>query len=72
MRVVGAPLSVSAYNYGGGASYGRGRSRGYGAMTQNVMQNAGSGGDGIGADGTIALGRISVTASVSMAFQLQP
>jgi uncharacterized protein YggE len=70
LKVIGTPLAVSAYTYGGGASYRRGRSRGYG-QAQNVVQNAGSGSDGIGADGTVALGTISVTATVSMAFQLQ-
>ena len=71
LKIVGTPLAVSAYSYGGGASYGRLHSRGYGQMAQNVMQNAASGGDGIGAEGTVALGKISVTASVSMAFQLE-
>lgn len=72
LKVVGTPLSVSSYSYGGGASYGRGRSRGYGQMAQNVVQNIGSGSDGIGADGTVALGKISVTASVSVSYRLQP
>src|SRR4029453_1660532 len=57
LKVVGTPLAVSAYNYGGGASYGRGRSGGYG-QAQNVIQNTTSGGDGIGADGTVALGKV--------------
>jgi hypothetical protein len=35
-------------------------------------QNIGAGSNGIGADGTVALGKISVTASVSVAFRLQP
>ena len=30
LKVVGTPFNVNAYSYGGGASYGRGRSRGYG------------------------------------------
>jgi uncharacterized protein YggE len=68
LRVITPPLSVSAYSYGGGSAYGRGRSHGYG-QAQNVAQAAG--GDGIGADGTIALGKISVTANVSMTFQTQ-
>ena len=68
LRVITPPLSVSAYSYGGGSAYGRGRSRGYG-QAQNVAQA--SGGDGIGADGTVALGKISVTANVSMTFQTQ-
>jgi len=71
LRVVGTPLAVSAYSYGGGASYGRWHALRYG-QSQNVMQNAGSTGDGIGAEGTVALGKISVTAAVSMSFQLQP
>jgi uncharacterized protein YggE len=71
LKVVGTPISVSSSSYGGGASYGRGRSRGYG-QAQNVVQNIGAGSNGIGADGTVALGKISVTASVSVAFRLQP
>jgi uncharacterized protein YggE len=70
LRVVGAPLGINSYNYGGIASYGRWRSRGYSQM-QNVLQNAATANDGIGADGTVALGKINVTASVSMAFQVQ-
>jgi uncharacterized protein YggE len=70
LKVVGTPLAVSAYSYGGGPSYGRGRSGGYG-QAQNVIQNTPSGSDGIGADGTVALGKISVTASVSMTFRLE-
>lgn len=72
LKVVGTPLSVSSYSYGGGASYGRGRLRGYGQTAQNVVQNMSSGSDGIGADGTVALGKISVTASVSVSYRLQP
>lgn len=43
-----------------------------GQMSQNVVQNIGSGSDGIGTDGTVALGKISVTASVSVSYRLQP
>jgi len=68
LRVIAPPLSVSAYSYGGGSAYGHRRSGGYG-QAQNVTQA--SGGDGIGADGTVALGKISVTANVSMTFQTQ-
>jgi hypothetical protein len=67
---VGTPIAVSSYSYGSGPSYRRSRSGGYG-QSQNVSQGAGSEGDGIGADGTVALGKISVTATVSMTFQLQ-
>ncbi len=69
MKVVSAPMAISAYNYGGGASYGRGRLHGNRGIAQNTYQNAVTG-DSVGADGTVALGTISVTASVSMAFQL--
>ena len=72
LKVVGTPFNVSAYSYGGGASYGRGRSRGYGPVAQNVVQDIGSNGNGIGADGTVALGKMSVTASVSVSYRLQP
>jgi uncharacterized protein YggE len=70
LRVVGAPLGINTHSYGGGASYGRWHSRGYG-QAQNVLQNAATATDGIGADGTVALGKINVTASVSMTFQVQ-
>jgi len=70
LKIVGAPVALSAYSYGGGASYGR-HPGGSGQMAQNVVQSVGSGGDGIGAEGTVALGKISVTASVSMAFQMR-
>jgi len=65
------PYDVGTSSYGGGASYGR-RSRGYGSIAQNVVQDIGSGSNGIGADGTVALGKISVTASVSVSYRLQP
>jgi len=52
---------VGTSSYGGGASYGR-RSRGYGSIAQNVVQDIGSGSNGISADGTVALGKLSVTA----------
>lgn len=70
LNVVGKPLSVSAHGYGGAASYRR-YSRGYG-QSQNVVQSVGGADSGIGTDGTVALGRLSVTASVSMEFRLQP
>jgi hypothetical protein len=41
-------------------------------MSQNVVQNIGSGSSGIGADGTVALGKISVTATVSVSYRTQP
>jgi uncharacterized protein YggE len=70
MKVVGTPLGISDASYGGNSWYGSGwggwgRSRG--ALSQNVMMDNGAGSAG----GTIALGRISVTASVSMTFRIE-
>jgi uncharacterized protein YggE len=72
LKVVGKPTSVSSYSYGGGSWYGRccGYGYGYGSnMVQNVVQNANSGGEG--SQGTVSLGKISVTATVTMTFQIQ-
>ena len=70
---VSKPESISAYNYGGGSAYGRfngGRSM----MQQNVSPNVVSSepGGGEEASGTMAPGRISVRASVSLTFRLLP
>jgi uncharacterized protein len=65
LKVIGKPVSLATYSYGGGSWYGRRYSSGPGA--QNVYQ-AGDAGAG---EGTIALGKISVTASVSMNFRME-
>ena len=71
MKVVGKPTSVSSYSYGGGSWYGRCCAYGYGGnMYQNVVQNVASSG-GEGTQGTVSLGKISVTAGVTMTFQIQ-
>jgi|SRR3974390_151616 len=70
------PLSVTSYSYGGGSSYGLccGWSPYYGyqssQMSQNVVQNVASGG-GSSSPGSVALGKINVTAAVTMTFQIQ-
>ena len=66
LKVVGKPTSVSTYSYGGGSWYGRSYSSGFN-VSQNVYQSGGGGGN----EGTIALGKISVTASVSMNFRME-
>jgi hypothetical protein len=66
LKVVGKPTSVSTYSYGGGSWYGRHYSSGAN-MAQNVYQSGG----GSENEGTIALGKISVTASVSMNFRME-
>jgi uncharacterized protein YggE len=71
LKVVGKPTSVSSYSYGGGSWYGRCCGYGFGSSAyQNVVQVAPAG-DGDGSQGTVSLGKISVTASVTMTFQIQ-
>lgn len=65
LKVIGKPVSLTSYSYGGGSWYGRRYSSGPGA--QNVYQT----GDGGAGEGTIALGKISVTATVSMNFLME-
>ncbi len=68
---VSKPESISAYSYGGGSAYGR--SNRAGNMMQNASQNVASVGDGGDeVSGTMAPGRISVRASVSLTFRLLP
>ena len=66
LQVVGKPTSVSSYSYGGGSSYGRSYGGGFNAA-QNVYQ---SGEHGV-TEGTMSLGKISVTASVAMNFRME-
>jgi hypothetical protein len=69
MKVVGGPTGINAEHYGGRSWYGGwwgGRSSGM--MSQNVSVDSGA---GSGGQGTVALGRISVTAGVSMQFKIQ-
>jgi uncharacterized protein YggE len=66
LKVVGKPMNVSSYSYGGGSWYGRLHTVGVN-VTQNVYQSGERG----SAEGTIALGKISVTASVSMNFRIE-
>lgn len=66
LRVADKPLGISTYSYGGGSWYGR--YRGGRFQAQNMVQDAGAAGAG---SGTVALGKISVTASVTMTFRLE-
>jgi uncharacterized protein YggE len=69
MKTVGGPISISASQYGGRSWYGSGWGMGsQRMMSQNVVVNAGFGSD---TQGTIALGRISVTATVSLQFRIE-
>jgi hypothetical protein len=71
LHVSSKALSISAYSYGGGyISFGCcGYSRNS-YQSQNVVQEMGSGAN-IQGDRTLALGKIPVSASVSLRFQLQ-
>ncbi|HTS29957.1 MAG TPA: SIMPL domain-containing protein [Bryobacteraceae bacterium] len=70
LKVVGGPVSISSAQYGGVSWYGSGWYGGsHGMAAQNVMLNAG--GDSGGSQGTIALGRISVSASVSLQYRIE-
>jgi uncharacterized protein YggE len=71
MKVVGKPTSLTTYSYGGGSSYRYCCGYSYGgSMAQNVVQNQVGAGDS-GAESTMALGKIAVSASVTMTFQMQ-
>jgi len=73
LSVVPKPLTIAAYSYGGGSFYGRCCGAYLGSqMYQNAVQNVVNMGDGSGgANSSVALGKISVTASVTMTFRLQ-
>lgn len=70
LKVIGGPTGISSSNYGGRSWYGSGWGGYRGAATQNVIMDVGPSSSG-GSLGTVALGRISVTASVSMQFRMQ-
>ena len=70
MKVAGKPVGLASYSYGGGSWYSACCGNRYSSQwSQNVVQNVSSG--GIGPEGTVALGKIAVTASVTMRFKVQ-
>jgi len=69
LKVIGGPVSISSASYGSRSWYGNGWNIPRGMMAQNVFMEANSG--PAPAAATIALGRISVTAAVSMQFRIQ-
>lgn len=68
MKVGAKAVSITSANYGGGSWYGSGwaASRGF-SQSQNVFVEGGNS----TSQGTVALGRISVTASVAMTFRIE-
>jgi uncharacterized protein YggE len=65
MHVNEKPVGISSSSYGGGSWYGRYRNGAF--QSQNVYQTSGGG----ASSGTVALGKISVTATVAMTFKLE-
>jgi hypothetical protein len=66
---IGAPTNIREENVGWWSWYGHNWwASGYGAMSQNVVQNAGP--TSVEVDGSIAPGQISVTARVAATFEL--
>ena len=66
------PLTIASYSYGGGSFYGRCCGYFGGQMYQNAVQNVASvGSAGLSGVSSVALGKISVTASVTMTFRIQ-
>jgi uncharacterized protein YggE len=71
LKVAGKPVGLSSYSYGGGSWYSACCGTRYNSSwSQNVVQNIGGGG-GISPEGTVALGKIAVTASVTMRFRVE-
>ena len=73
LKVVGGPTGISSANYGVRSWYGSGwgySSSAYANAFQNVSTVAGPGSSSDG-QGTIALGRISISASVAMSFRIE-
>lgn len=70
LKVTSKPFGLSSYSYGGGSWYSACCGNRYGSqMSQNVIQNVGGG--GVGPEGTVALGKIAVTASATMRFRVE-
>jgi hypothetical protein len=71
LKVAAKPVALTAYNYGGGSWYSACCGNRYGPQGfQNVIQNVGSGG-AIANEATVAVGKISVTAKVTMKFRVE-
>jgi uncharacterized protein YggE len=66
-RKIGEPQSIEENSSGWSSSYS---ARWGGAMTQNVVQNVGGGGS-FSEDGTFAPGQISISARVTVTFDLE-
>ena len=67
---IGKAFRISEYGSGWSSPYGWWGSFG-GNATNNAVQNSISSGAGVSSDGTLALGQITVTASISVSFLLQ-
>jgi uncharacterized protein YggE len=68
IHIAEKPLNINSAT--GGIWYGYGRGRGYGYAAQNAVQNYVAVGSGE-TDESVALGKISVTATVEMVFRIE-
>lgn len=71
LRIADKPLNITSSSSASGSWYGNGRWRTSGYFNaQNAVQNSTEGSGG-GAEASVALGKISVSASVEMIFQIE-
>jgi uncharacterized protein YggE len=71
LKVGEKPVGISSQSFGGRSWYGNGWYGGRGGMSAQNVSVAMDGTGGGGSEGTVALGRISVTASVSLTFRVE-
>ena len=71
LKVGEKPVGISSQSFGGRSWYGNGWYGGRGGMSAQNVSVAMDGPGGGGPEGTVALGRISVTASVSLTFRTE-
>ncbi len=71
LKVGEKPVGISSESFGGRSWYGNGWYGGRGGMSAQNVSVAMDGAGGGGSEGTVALGRISVTASVSLTFRVE-
>ncbi|MCB1593005.1 MAG: SIMPL domain-containing protein [Alphaproteobacteria bacterium] len=67
---IGKPIGISVQNYSSYYWHGYGGQRGMNQMTQNVIQEAPTGGSGE-SEGALSLGQIKITATVNVTFEIE-
>ena len=71
LKVAGKPVGVSSYSYGGGPGTAPAAATATDRSGPKTWSRIWSYGGGIGPEGTVALGKIAVTASVTMRFRVE-